>query len=47
MNSFNHYAYGCILDWMVEVLAGINVDERMAGYKRFSVAPHLPENWIT
>lgn len=45
MNSFNHYAYGCILDWMVEVLAGINVDERMAGYKRFSVAPHLPENW--
>lgn len=45
MNSFNHYAYGCILDWMVEVLAGLNVDERITGYKRFSVAPHLPDTW--
>lgn len=45
MNSFNHYAYGCILDWMVEALAGINLEERFAGYKRFVVAPHLPDEW--
>ena len=45
MNSYNHYAYGCILDWMVETLAGINVDERMTGYKRFAVTPQLPNEW--
>ena len=45
MNSFNHYAYGCILDWMVETLAGISADERVAGYKRFTVAPQLPNEW--
>ena len=45
MNSYNHYAYGCILDWMVETLAGINVDERMTGYKRFTVMPQLPNEW--
>ena len=45
MNSYNHYAYGCILDWIVETLAGINVDERMTGYKRFTVTPQLPNEW--
>lgn len=45
MNSYNHYAYGCILDWIVETLAGINVDERMTGYKRFTVMPQLPNEW--
>ncbi|MDR2647950.1 MAG: glycoside hydrolase family 78 protein [Oscillospiraceae bacterium] len=27
MNSFNHYAYGCVADWMFGVAAGIELDE--------------------
>ena len=28
MNSFNHYAYGAIGEWMVRVAAGIEIDEK-------------------
>jgi len=38
MNSFNHYAYGAIGDWMYQVSAGI---ETMApGYKHIIIQPH-------
>lgn len=38
MNSFNHYAYGAIGDWMYRVSAGI---ETMGpGYKNIIVQPH-------
>jgi alpha-L-rhamnosidase len=38
MNSFNHYAYGAIGDWMYRVSAGL---ELMApGYKQIVIAPH-------
>ena len=37
MNSFNHYAYGAVGDWLYGVAAGIKVDE--AGYKRVTLAP--------
>lgn len=39
MNSFNHYAYGAIGDWMYKVVAGINPDVTQAGYKHIVVAP--------
>ena len=39
MNSFNHYAYGAIGDWMYKVIAGINQDSSAAGYKRIIIAP--------
>ena len=26
MNSFNHYAYGCVCEWMWETMAGISAD---------------------
>ena len=29
MNSFNHYAYGAIGDWMYRVMAGIDLDPRV------------------
>ncbi len=45
MNSFNHYAYGCILDWMIQDLAGLKCDEENPGYKHFSVSPNLPDSW--
>ncbi len=39
MNSFNHYAYGAIGDWLYQVVAGINVDPQAPGYKRVVVQP--------
>jgi alpha-L-rhamnosidase len=38
MNSFNHYAYGAIGDWMYRVSAGIETME--AGYKHIVIQPH-------
>ena len=37
MNSFNHYAYGAVGDWLYGAIAGIKIDE--AGYKRVTIAP--------
>jgi alpha-L-rhamnosidase len=39
MNSFNHYAYGAIGDWMYRVMAGIDVDEAGPGYKHVLIQP--------
>ena len=39
MNSFNHYAYGSIGDWLYRTVAGINTDEEMAGYKHIFITP--------
>lgn len=39
MNSFNHYAYGAIGEWMYRVVAGIEMDEAMPGYKRIVIQP--------
>ncbi len=33
MNSFNHYAYGAIGDWMYRIIAGIDTDQKNPGYK--------------
>ncbi len=40
MNSFNHYAYGAIGEWLYSHVAGIKVDEKIPGYKHFYLAPH-------
>jgi alpha-L-rhamnosidase len=37
MNSFNHYAYGAIGDWMYRTSAGIDITD--PGYKRFRINP--------
>ena len=39
MNSFNHYAYGAIGDWMYRVICGIDTDESGVGYKQIRLAP--------
>lgn len=39
MNSFNHYAYGSVGEWMYRRLAGIDLLE--PGYKRILIAPRL------
>ena len=38
MNSFNHYAYGAIGDWMYRVSAGIEIAK--PGYKHIAIQPH-------
>jgi alpha-L-rhamnosidase len=37
MNSFNHYAYGAIGDWMYRTVAGLK--EASPGYKQIIIAP--------
>lgn len=39
MNSFNHYAYGAVGDWMYGVMAGINTVEEAPGFARINFAP--------
>ena len=39
MNSFNHYAYGAIGEWMYRVMAGIEIDPAAPGYKHVLVQP--------
>lgn len=39
MNSYNHYAYGAIGDWMYRNMAGINADPSAPGYKKIVIAP--------
>lgn len=46
MNSFNHYAYGAVIDWVYGVAAGVKPLE--AGYHKVSIAPHPDERleWL-
>lgn len=39
MNSFNHYAYGAIGQWMVESVAGLAPDPESPGYRHFFIQP--------
>jgi alpha-L-rhamnosidase len=40
MNSFNHYSYGAIGDWMYRVVAGIDTYEDGPGYQHSKIAPN-------
>ncbi|MBO4327596.1 MAG: family 78 glycoside hydrolase catalytic domain [Clostridia bacterium] len=47
MNSFNHYAYGCVGEWMYAYMAGIN-GYGTAGFKDFVLSPRFdPQRRIT
>ncbi|QNK63663.1 family 78 glycoside hydrolase catalytic domain [Pedobacter sp. PAMC26386] len=39
MNSFNHYAYGAIGDWMYRIMAGLDTDGAEPGYKKIIISP--------
>ena len=45
MNSFNHYAYGCVAEWMWETMAGIAADTAAPGFKRIIMKP-VPDKRI-
>ncbi|HVF97943.1 MAG TPA: family 78 glycoside hydrolase catalytic domain, partial [Flavisolibacter sp.] len=41
MNSFNHYAYGAIGDWMYRVMVGLDTEDgEGVGYKKIRIQPH-------
>lgn len=42
MNSFNHYAYGCVCEWIWESVAGIAADPASPGFKHIIMKP-LPD----
>jgi Alpha-L-rhamnosidase N-terminal domain./Bacterial alpha-L-rhamnosidase. len=46
MNSFNHYAYGSIGEWMQSSVAGLSADEKAPGYGRIVFKP-LPGGGLT
>lgn len=43
MNSFNHYAYGAVGDWLYRVVLGIEADENEPGYRHAILSPQTGE----
>ena len=41
MNSFNHYAYGSIAEWMYRYMSGISSDKNNPGFKNIILQPTL------
>ncbi|QAY65367.1 alpha-L-rhamnosidase [Paenibacillus protaetiae] len=47
MNSYNHYAYGAIGEWLYRSVAGLDLDESAPGYKRLRIAPQFGAGELT
>ena len=41
MNSFNHYSYGAVADWIFSVAGGLKTCESHPGFQRFIVDPKI------
>ena len=39
MNSFNHYAYGCVCEWIWETAAGISCNPDGCGFRHLILKP--------
>jgi alpha-L-rhamnosidase len=46
MNSFNHYAFGAVADWMYGVVCGINTDENAPGFENAILRP-IPDRRLS
>lgn len=46
MNSFNHYVYGSVGEWLYRYVAGLDMDEMHPGYKRVVLRPR-PDSGLT
>src|SRR5690606_1134932 len=46
MNSFNHYAYGSVVGWFYDTIAGLAPDAAAPGWKSFHIAP-IPGGGLT
>lgn len=44
MNSFNHYAYGAIGEWIYRAVAGIDTDEDNPGFRHILIKPTFGGN---
>ncbi len=49
MNSFNHYAYGSVADWVYGVACGIQTVEEYPGFEKIVIAPNPTEklDWLS
>ncbi|MBC7399526.1 MAG: alpha-L-rhamnosidase, partial [Mucilaginibacter sp.] len=47
MNSYNHYAYGAIGDWMYRTVAGLDTKTDQVGYKGIIIKPTIGGNFKT
>lgn len=47
MNSFNHYSYGAIGDWMYRKVAGLDMDLTVPAFKRIRIEPMFGRNKLT
>jgi alpha-L-rhamnosidase len=43
MNSYNHYAYGAVGDWLYGTVAGIETDEQKPGFENIRFVPKTTE----
>ena len=43
MNSFNHYAYGSVGEWIYRYVAGIDIDENEPGYRHILINPQFTD----
>lgn len=43
MNSFNHYAYGAVGNWLYSSVAGLKIDEDNPGYKKIIIKPFFTD----
>ena len=41
MNSYNHYAYGAVCQWLFEQVAGVQPDIARPGFDRVMIAPQI------
>ncbi|MFD0693365.1 family 78 glycoside hydrolase catalytic domain [Paenibacillus sp. GCM10027628] len=47
MNSFNHYAYGAIGDWMYRKVAGLDMNGSLPAFKQIHIEPMFGLNNLT
>ena len=43
MNSYNHYAYGAVGDWLYGTVVGIETDEEKSGFEHIRFVPKTTE----
>ena len=43
MNSFNHYSYGAVEEWMMQYTLGIKADPKEPGYKHILLEPQTTD----
>ena len=41
MNSFNHYAFGSVVEWIYREMLGINVDTNSSGFRKIFISPEF------